>query len=304
MLCWNLASSARKWWFDLHSHSHSPMLFAASTTFLSATKICTNTHGSTQRMPGHASLTPGSPRLRLYSVPKPWHSTLRQISVTLSSQMLRKKQKQFQRTAAFSLTTETYPASYSSIQSAILSLGDKRPYFIIEHAKLKLLNHWCKVWLYSQLINWPACCPRRRIQKWRKRTSDTIESFPLKGSNGSNKAPRVITHSHMTNRMFQQTKISRLWWRFSAKLLKVPWLMLQVSSAECRADSASQFVKIECFCNIFPCSFKNIWAGAKCFWTLKKIWYLKDSADKFETSIWICFIWRRMVLTSEHYCSW
>ena len=204
------------------------MLFAANTTFLSASKICTNTHGSTQRMPGHASLTPGSPRLRLYSVPKPWHSTLRQISVTLSSQMLRKKQKQFQRTAAFSLTTETYPASYSSIQSAILSLGDKRPYFIIEHAKLKLLNHWCKVWLYSQLINWPACCPRRRIQKWRKRTSDTIESFPLKGSNGSNKAPRVITHSHMTNRMFQQTKISRLWWRFSAKLLKVPWLMLQV----------------------------------------------------------------------------
>ena len=134
----------------------------------------------------------------------------------------RNRQKQFQRTAAFSLTTETYPASYSSIQSAILSLGDKRPYFIIEHAKLKLLNHWCKVWLYSQLINWPACCPRRRIQKWRKRTSDTIESFPLKGSNGSNKAPRVITHSHMTNRMFQQTKISRLWWRFSIRLLKVP----------------------------------------------------------------------------------
>ena len=165
----------------------------------------------------------------------------------------RNRQKQFQRTAAFSLTTETYPASYSSIQSAILSLGDKRPYFIIEHAKLKLLNH-CKVWLYSQLINWPACCPRRRIQKWRKRTSDTIESFPLKGSNGSNKAPRVITHSHMTNRMFQQMKISRLWWRFKvveSSLVDASSLKRWMQSRFC------QFVKIECVCNIFPARLKT-----------------------------------------------
>ena len=57
------------------------------------------------------------------------------------------------------------------------------------------------------------------------------------------------------------------------------------------------------FLQYFSCSFKNIEQAQNVFEHWKN-WYLKDSADKFETSIWICFIWRRKVLTSEHYCSW
>lgn len=71
---WNEVASSLKWGFDLHSHSHNPMMFGINTICPSWTKTCADTCGNTQGRHSHPSLSPGTSKSLWLLHPAPWHS--------------------------------------------------------------------------------------------------------------------------------------------------------------------------------------------------------------------------------------